>query len=252
MMMELLPWSAHFLELRHRTIKLVFLYILFFVACYCYKDNIYRFLLNPLLKINAMDNRKIIYTGLTEAFFSYLKLTCFCSFILTIPFIAWHVYAFISKGLYKYEKLVVASLLIFSPILFLLGSGFVYYFLMPKAWMFFLSFEDHNVTIPLQLEARISEYLSLIIQLVIAFGIAFQAPIILIILNLLKIITAQSLINKRRIAIVINFILGGILTPPDVLSQFALAIPLILLYEISIIICKIIDNRITNARHQVD
>ncbi|WP_238528492.1 twin-arginine translocase subunit TatC [Rickettsia honei] len=140
-----------------------------------------------------------------------------------------------------------------SPILFWCGSIFVFYFVMPKAWNFFLSFEKRDMIVPIVLEARISEYLNLVIHLIIAFGVAFQLPVVIMILNILKIVKVQTLKQKRCIAVVINFIIAGILTPPDILSQFALAIPLLLLYETSIMICNFIEKlRTLNVKYQMD
>jgi sec-independent protein translocase protein TatC len=160
-----------------------------------------------------------------------------------MPLISIECYLFIKPGLFLSEQKYAAFILFMSPILFWCGSIFVFYFVMPRAWQFFLSFEKNNVVIPVILEARISEYLNLVIQLVIAFGIAFQLPIIMLILNLLKLLTSEDLRRKRRLAIVVNFIIAGILTPPDVVSQLALAVPMLLLYEISITICKLVENR---------
>jgi len=250
--MELLSFKDHFLELKSRIIKIVAIYIIFFMVCYYYKENIYYLLLSPLTKTSGIQARKIIYTGLAEAFFTYIKLAAFSSFIIILPFISIQLYLFISKGLHKSEKIIAASILSVMPFLFVTGSFFVFYYVMPKTWLFFLSFENNHTNFPLVLEARISEYLNLIIQLILAFGIAFQVPVALVLLNLLKLIKVDDLVKKRRIAIIINFILGGILTPPDVISQFALAIPLLLLYEISIMICKIIESRKIDVRYKMD
>ncbi len=245
--MKLLSLKEHFSELKSRLTQLLIIYIFIFIICYYFKDNIYNIILEPLAKISFKDTHKIIYTGLAEGFFAYLKLSAFSGFILTLPFISLQIYLFIKDALSLYERKIAAVLLIMAPILFWLGSIFMFYYVMPKAWVFFLSFESKNTILPIILEAKISEYLDIVIQLVVGFGIAFQLPVVLILLNILKIIDYKSLIKKRRAAIVINFIIGAILTPPDIISQFALAIPMILLYELSIIICKFIDNRGKNA-----
>jgi sec-independent protein translocase protein TatC len=185
----------------------------------------------------------VIYTGLTEAFFTYIQIAAFAALSLTMPVISFQIYKFIAPGLYPKERHIASAILCLAPILFWSGGLFVFYCVVPKAWQFFLSFEIKDATMPLILEARISEYLHLIIQLILAFGLAFQLPVIFLILTLLGIVSSAFLINKRRIAIVINFVIAGIITPPDILSQIALALPMLLLYELSILACKFLENR---------
>jgi sec-independent protein translocase protein TatC len=177
------------------------------------------------------------------AFFTYLKLSLWAAFLIIIPVISYQLYRFISPGLLKNEKTIILPTLVISPLLFYLGGVFVFYLVMPNAWQFFLSFENLDSSMPIILEARISEYLTVVMQLITAFGLAFELPVIMLILSVLELVSAQGLRNKRRLAIVIIFIIAAILTPPDVLSQISLAIPLILLYEISIVICNLIENR---------
>ena len=241
--------KEHLLELKSRIFRVLLIFILLFIGCYYFSNYIYSLLLEPLVKLSQDHVRKIIYTGLAEAFFTYLKLAAFSSLVIIFPIIAAEIYLFISPGLYKGERKIAAFILFMSPILFWLGGLFVFYYVMPRAWHFFLGFENNNFPMPLVLEAKISEYLNLVIQLIIAFGLAFQLPIVLLILNLTRILTVEDLQKKRRMAVVVNFIIAGILTPPDVISQFALAIPMLLLYEISIIMCKFVENRGNNARY---
>lgn len=241
--------KEHFVELKTRLIKIFISFIIAFCLCYYYSDHIYRILLKPLADLGSDGVDRIIYTGLTEAFFTYLKLSTFAAFLFTVPVICYQLYKFIIPGLTSREKKIVMTIMFLSPILFFCGSFFVFTIVMPKAWYFFLSFENSNVGVPLVLEARISEYLSLVMQLITAFGLAFQVPVVILILSVMGLVSSQSLGKKRRMAIVINFILAAIFTPPDVLSQIALAIPLVLLYEISILMCKFIERkRSQNAR----
>jgi sec-independent protein translocase protein TatC len=235
--------SEHFAELKTRLI----IVSCFFCAAFCFfyykSEGIYLILVKPLSDIIGNEGRRIIYTGLAEAFFTYLKIAAFASFIAIIPVISWQIYRFIAPGLYKNEKRIALAILGLSPILFAIGGLFVFYLVIPKAWQFFLSFELKDSLVPLVLEARISEYLSLVLQLVIAFGLAFQLPIIFAILTLMGLLSSAFLQRKRRLAIVINFIIAGIITPPDVLSQIALALPMVLLYEISIVSCRFLEKR---------
>ena len=238
----------HFIELKKRLIITLIWFVFATILSYYFSGEIFQFLLKPLIN-SSIDTRRIIYTDLTEAFFTYLTLSAFAGLILSIPMIALQIYLFIRPGLYKTEQKTARILFLISPILFIIGGLFVFYLVIPKAWSFFISFEITNATTPIILEAKISEYLSLIIKLIIAFGIAFQIPIILIILSLFGAISAAKLRAQRRIAIVINFIIAGIITPPDILSQISLAIAMILLYELSIIG---IEYRNKNARHKMD
>lgn len=231
--------SEHFGELKKRLFYVLFFFFLSFGICYYFIEDIYNFLLIPLN--NSWDNadKKLIYTDLTEIFFSYLKLAYYGAIFLTIPFFACQVYIFIAPGLYKKERKAIFPFLISSPILFFLGAVFVYYFIFPLAWKFFLSFEaNYQNILPIRLEAKVSEYLNIVINLIIAFGVAFQLPIILVLLAKIGLINVEQLKKKRKFAIVFIFILAAILTPPDVISQIGLAIMMLLLYELSIIIVK--------------
>lgn len=234
-----LSYLEHLLELKKRLLKVLCFFIIAFGVSYYYAEDIFNFLLTPLS--NIAGNRRIIYTGLAEVFLSYIKLSFLTAISFTMPILVYQIYRFIAPGLYKRERRIASMVLFFSPILFWVGSIFVFYLVMPNAWRFFLSFESTNSKLPLILEARISEYLHLTIVFMFAFGLAFQLPIVMIILSLIKLINSKTLQKYRRFAIVINFAVAAILTPPDVFSQIALAVPLILLYEVTIIIIKFID-----------
>lgn len=238
------PLSFHFKELKTRLVYILVSYVMAVAVIYYFSSDIYQFLAEPLsVSTDGVRPAKIIYTSLTEVFFSYLSLSTTLGFLFTMPIIAYNFYKFIEPGLYKHEKRLAVIILGLAPILYWLGILFCYFLVIPKAWAFFISFEKHNVNIPIVLEARVSEYLQLVVDLTFAFGVAFQVPVVLLILTLLGVISSQTLEDKRRFAIVIIFIIGGILTPPDIFSQFALAIPMLLLYEISIRLSKIIENK---------
>lgn len=235
---------THLLEIKRRIIYSIAIFLLSFSICYYYINEIYNFLLTPLAAIYFNQNKKLIYTGLTEAFLTYLKLAYFTSLFITIPFVMSQFYLFITPALYKKEKRIILPYLICAPLLFFIGAISVYYFILPVAWKFFISFEQqNNFIIPLQLEAKISEYLELVIQLVIAFGIAFQLPVLLLFMIQVGLIDIIDLKRGRKFAIVIIFIIAAVITPPDVISQIGLAIPMLILYELAIIIGKYIQKK---------
>jgi len=241
-------YQEHFLELKKILLKVVIFFLLAMLCGYLNKEVILQILIKPLIDIK-LGSTKIIYTAVTEAFLAYLELSCFFATLLTIPFLSYQMYFFIAPGLYKQERQITKVILILAPCLFLLACAFVYFLVIPNAWSFFLSFNSIGQQ-PLLFEAKIDQYLRIIINLMLVFGGAFELPVILIILFLLKIISLQGMIKKRRISIVLNFIIAGIVTPPDVLSQLALALPMCALYEIAILVCKNINNKgIANDRY---
>ncbi len=233
--------SDHLRELKLRLIISILVMLIVITISYVYADRVFELLVKPLSDVLADQKleRKFIYTNLTEAFLTKVKLSIFTGVLLTLPIIAWQLYRFIAPGLFRRERRAFIPYLIFSPLLFFTGAFLVYAYIMPLAWSFFLSFETNlSATLPLILEARISEYISLVTTLIIAFGLAFQLPLVLILLVHVGLIKVEKLISFRRYAIVLIFLVAAIITPPDVVSQIILAIPLMLLYEISILICK--------------
>ena len=236
----------HLVELKKRIIYCLLAILIGFFLSYHFAGDIYNFLLQPLVKcLGNNSDQKIIYTNLTEAFVTYLRLSLLSSICLTFPFLALQLYLFIAPALYRKEKNFILAILIFCPTLFFAGAAMVYELVLPLAFKFFISFQnlDPKNTLPIELQAKISEYLDLIIQLIFAFGIAFQLPIILVCLVKFGILSVNGLRKNRKYWIVIIFIIAAVITPPDVLSQLSLALPMILLYEISIIISsKITKN----------
>jgi sec-independent protein translocase protein TatC len=227
----------HLLELRNRLMWVVGVFVIAFIAAYIFKTDIYSFLVQPLADNYVGDERRMIFTGLTEAFFTYVNLSFFTAFIISFPFIAFQAYRFLAPGLYKNEKSMLYPFVFLSPILFLLGAAFVYYFIMPLALEFFISFESgaDETDLPIQLEAKVSEYLSFVTHMIIGFGLAFQLPIILLLLAKTGLVKLDFLQRNRKIAVVIILIAAAILTPPDVISQSGLAVVLYGLYELSIL-----------------
>ena len=238
---------SHLIELRQRLINsLLFLSILF-VICYYFSDHIYGFLVEPFAKAVKDDgsNRRLIFTALQETFLTYLKISFFTAFFITFPFILTQIWKFIAPGLYKHEKVAILPYLILTPVLFFLGGMLVYYLIMPLAIKFFLSFESTGLStnLPIQLEAKVNEYLSLVMKLIFAFGISFQLPVVLSLLARVGFVDSEFLKKRRKYVVVIIFAAAALLTPPDPITQIGLAIPLLILYELSIFSVKFIENK---------
>lgn len=242
-----MPLLDHLVELRRRLVYSVLTIVVLFGICYYFSGHIYAFLVKPLADITAEmgGERRMIYTALQEAFLTYVKVAFFAAAFLGFPVIASQIWLFVAPGLYKSEKKAFLPFLIATPVLFFLGGAFVYYFVFPVAWKFFLSFEatgGGTSPLPIQLEAKVGEYLGLVMQLIFAFGLCFQLPVACTLLGRAGIISSDGMKRKRRYAIVLAFIAAAILTPPDVISQIGLAVPTIILYEISIFAVRMIER----------
>ncbi len=238
---------SHLTELRKRLIYSFVFLIFFFIICYFFAEHLYGFLVEPYAKAVKDDgtSRRLIFTALQETFLTYLKVSFFTAFFVTCPYILMQVWKFIAPGLYKHEKIAILPYLVLTPILFFLGGILVYYLIMPLAIKFFLSFESTGMStnLPIQLEAKVNEYLSLIMKLIFAFGISFQLPVVLSLLARVGLVDSEFLKKRRKYVVVIIFAAAALLTPPDPITQIGLAIPLLILYELSIFSVKFIENK---------
>ena len=241
----------HLTELRSRLIKSIVYLFIFFIISYIFAENIYNFLVEPYAAAVKDDNinRRLIYTALHETFITYLKVAFFSAIFVTSPIILTQIWKFVAPGLYKNEKKTLLPYLIATPTLFLLGGMLVYYLIMPLAIKFFLSFETPAQinSLPIQLEAKVNEYLSLIMRLIFAFGISFQLPVLLSLLARVGFIDSKYLRKRRKYVIVIIFAVAAVLTPPDPITQIGLGIPLLILYELSILSVSLIEKKKNNA-----
>ena len=216
----------HLTELRSRLVKSFIYLFIIFIICYFFADDIYRFLVEPYAEAVKEDsvNRRLIFTALHETFITYLKVAFFTAMFVTSPIILIQIWKFIAPGLYKNEKIALLPYLTATPVLFLLGGMLVYYLVMPLAIKFFLTFETSAqvTSLPIQLEAKVNEYLSLIMRLIFAFGISFQLPVLLSLLAKVGFIDSEYLKKRRKYVVVIIFAVDADLTHTDPITQIGL------------------------------
>jgi len=228
------PLMEHLVELRRRLIWSFAALFAAFGVCFYFADHIFGFLAQPLVKAFPPGEGKLVYTKLYEAFFVEVRVAFFAAFFVAFPVIATQVWAFVAPGLYQKERRAFLPFLIATPILFTLGGALAYYVVMPTAFEFFLGFQGDLGGIEQEALPAIGEYLSLVMHFILAFGIAFLLPVLLLLLERAGIVTRDQLKGGRRYAVLVAFVVAAVATPPDVLSQFMLAVPLILLFEISL------------------
>jgi sec-independent protein translocase protein TatC len=246
----------HLTELRSRLLISIVVFVILFLLCLVkigdpsssIADQVYLFLQKPLADLLSERGGRMIFTGLHEGFFTQIKVAFFTSISISLPIILMQVWKFVAPGLYKNERNAMLPFMIATPFLFILGAAMVYYMVIPLAWQFFLSFEINpgQGALPIEVEPRISEYLSLVMRLMFAFGLSFELPVVLLLLVKSGFVTPEGLASQRRYAILTSFVAAAILTPPDVISQVMLATPIIILYEISIIAARIMYKKDKN------
>lgn len=246
------PLVSHVKELRNRAGKITLFFVISFFSFYPFSAELFNFIAQPLADIltQHISERRFIYTELTEAFVTHLKVTAFFAFLVSWPVISWHVWRFTVPGLYDHERRMLTGFLIASPFLFLIGMLFTYMIVFPNAFRFFLSFESAQVAgqMPIQLEARMSDYLGLCMRLFIVFGLCFQLPIIMLALHVTLKITVQTFLKTWRYSVLGIFLVAAIFTPPDALSMLILAIPLTILYGLSIGLVYFFQTYLTGTK----
>lgn len=237
------PLLDHLIELRSRLVRCVAALVFAFGVCLYFADDILGFLIQPLKEAFPEGEGQLIFTKLYEVFFVELKVALFAGFCLSFPYIANQLWAFVAPGLYAKEKKAFLPFLLATPFLFLAGASLAYFVVMPTAFTWFLGFEGTAGGLEIQALPTANEYLGLVMQFILAFGMSFLLPVLLLLLHRAGIVTRGQLAGARRYVIVFVVTLSAVITPPDPGSQLLLAVPLLLLFEGSLLLMRVFDRR---------
>lgn len=232
------PLLDHLIELRNRLVRCVVVLAAAFAVCLYFAEDIFAFLVRPLASAFGDGEGRLIYTKLYEAFFVEIKVALFAAFVVSFPVIANQLWAFVAPGLYAREKKAFLPFLLATPVLFTMGAALAYFVVMPTAFTWFLGFEGETAGLSQEALPAIGDYLDLVMHFIIAFGVSFLLPVLLLLLNRAGIVTREQLSSARRYVIVGVFIVAAVITPPDVVSQLILALPLLLLFELSLLLMR--------------
>jgi len=246
------PLLDHLLELRTRLLRCVYALAAAFAVCMYFANDIFGILARPLTAAFPPGQGKLIYTKLYEAFFVEIKVALFAAFFISFPVIANQLWAFVAPGLYAREKRAFLPFLIATPVLFSMGASLAYFVVMPTAFHWFLSFEGNKGGLQLEALPGTGDYLGLVMQFILAFGISFLLPVLLMLLNRAGLVSRAQLVGARRYVIVGIFIVAALATPPDVVSQLMLAVPLLLLFEGTLVLMRFTENADAKARAEAE
>jgi sec-independent protein translocase protein TatC len=238
-----MPLTSHLEELRKRIVRILIAVGIAFLGCFAFKEELFRIIAQPLISV-LPPGTHMVYTGLPEAFFTYIKVSFYAGIFFASPVVLYHIWKFISPGLFPKEKKFVAPFVITSSLLFVGGVCFGYFLVLPSAYKFFLEFTTDFLKPMLSMR----EYLTLTLKLLLAFGVIFEIPVFLFFMTKIGLVTPRKLARMRRYAIVVCFIVAAIITPtPDAFTQCMMAIPMIILYEVGIIVSKLATRKKDDA-----
>ena len=237
------PLLDHLVELRARLLRVIAALVVTFAGCLYFASDIFGFLIRPLTKAFPPGQGKLVYTKLYEAFFVEMKVALFAAFFISFPVIANQIWAFVAPGLYAKEKKAFLPFLIATPVLFTCGAALAYYFVMPTAFKWLLGFQGSKGGLNIEALPAAGDYLGLVMQFIMAFGISFLLPVLLLLLNRAGIVSRKQLVGLRRYVIVVLTGVAAVITPPDLLSQILLLVPLLLLFEGSLVVMWLGEQR---------